>query len=510
METTGMKNYAATTNEVSESLLNRRLENQELEQDWSQVKARIERGTSTSPESRRLVDEALQILLRQVVSDDTTVSDNALETLDAIIASLDEKLSEQINSILHHPEFQKLEGSWRGLEHLVFQTETSKDLKVRVLNISKEELGKNFKRFKGSAWDQSPLFKKIYSEEFGMAGGQPYGVLVGDYSFDHSAPDVDIIKGMGQIAAASHAPFVAGAAPALLGINSWENLNEPQDLAKVMDGPEWAAWRGFRKSEDSRYVSLALPRFLSRLPYGKDNPVEGLAGFRETCEGGNHSKYTWSNAAYALATNITQAHTFYGWTACIRGKNSGGAVTGLHVHTFPTADGGTEMKCPTEVSIPFRKEHELSKLGLTTLVHWKNSDEAAFVAVPSVFDPPEFYEAEATANAKLNGSIPYLMVVSRFSHFLNKMLHDAVGSFHEKETLEKWLNDWITNFVLLDGKGTDEQKAKRPLSWAEVRVEEVEGQPGYYNAVFLLRPHYQLEGVNASLRLVSGKKFNLK
>jgi type VI secretion system protein ImpC len=315
---------------------------------------------------------------------------------------------------------------------------------------------------------------------------------------------------MGQIASAAHAPFIAGAAPGILGINSWEDINEPRDLAKVMEGPEWLSWNGFRKSEDSRYVSLALPRFLSRLPYGKENPVEGLAGFRETCEGGDHSKYTWSNAAYALATNITQAHAFYGWTACIRGKNSGGGVTGLHVHTFPTADGGTEMKCPTEVSIPFRRDHELAKLGLASLLHWKGTDEAAFLSVPSVFNPPEFYEAESTANAKLNGSIPYLMVVSRFSHFLNKMLHDAVGSFHEKETLEKWLNDWITNFVLLDGQGTDEQKAKRPLSSAKVTVEEVDGQPGYYNAVFLLRPHYQLEGVNTSLRLVSGKKFALK
>jgi len=455
---------------------------------------------SSKPHVQRAINQFIELLVNQ----DDLVSDDLLETLGAMIQSLDEKLSEQVNLILHHPDFQKLEGSWRGLEHMVYGTETGTDLKIRVLNIGKDELGKAFKKYKGASWDQSPLFKKIYSEEYDMANGTPYGVLIGDYQFSNKAADVDILKGMGQIASAAHAPFIAGADPKILNLDSWEEVNQPRDLASVMEGPEWASWRGFRESLDARYVGLTLPRFLSRLPYGKDNKVDGFE-FTEECEGGDHSKYGWSNAAYAMGTNITQAHKYYGWTACIRGKNSGGEVTGMHVHTYKTDAGGTEMKPATEVGIPGRREHELARLGFSTIVHHKNTDRAVFISAPSVYKPKELDDVEATANSNLNGALPYIFVVSRFAHYINRMIREAVGSFTTRAELEAWLNNWIAGYVLL-GEGTQEQKAKNPLSEAQVTVEEVPGQPGYYSAVFLLKPHYQLEGVTASLRLVSKVK----
>jgi type VI secretion system protein ImpC len=453
------------------------------------------------------VDELLRQVLDRAVDSDMVLDDGVLELLSALIHKLDEKLSSQLNAILHHADFQKLEGDWRGLEHMVFGTETDKDLKIRVFNVRKSELGQCFKKFKGAAWDQSPLFRKIYTDEYDTYGGHPFGTLIGAFEFGKSAADVDILKGMGAIAAAAHAPFIAAAAPELLGLDTaqgetWQNLDQIRDVAGVMEGPEWASFRGFRESLDSRYVGLTLPRFLARLPYGKENPVEGFA-FEEQCEGGDHSKYTWSNAAFALGTNITQAHKFYGWTACIRGPQSGGEVTGMHVHTFPTDDGGVEMKCPTEVSIPGRREHELARVGLSAIVHEKNTDRAVFFAARSLYQSKEYDDPVATANSKLNGGLPYVFVVSRFAHYIQQMVRKAVGSFQERSDLERWLNNWIAGYVTQDDTASQEVKARYPLRDAKVSVEEVPGEPGYYSAVFHLRPHYQLEGVNASLRLVS-------
>ena len=451
--------------------------------------------------TKRRLDTAINSFVTMLVDGRDLVSDDALETLAALIAKLDEKLSEQINLVIHHPEFQKLEGSWRGLEHMVFGTETDKDLKIKVLNITKDELSKEFKKFKGTSWDKGNLFRKIYTEEFGMPGGQPYGVLIGDYEFSNGAADVAILKGMGQIASAAHAPFVAGTAPSMFNLESWTEVAQVQDMAALLEGPEWATWRGFRESLDARYVGLTMPRFLSRLPYGKDNKVDGF-DFTEACEGGDHAKYTWSNAAYAMGTNITQAHKYYGWTACIRGKNSGGELSGLHVHTFPTADGGKEMKCPTEVNLDNRTEHELAKLGFAAVQHYKNTDTAAFTSAPNCYLPQEYDDASATANSRLNGALPYVFVTSRFAHYLNKMLLEAVGSFQDRKSLENWLDNWIHKYVTNDPNASQAVMASHPLREAEVTVQEIEGRPGYYTAVFKLRPHYQLEGVDISLRLV--------
>ncbi|MGA2441367.1 MAG: type VI secretion system contractile sheath large subunit [Tepidisphaeraceae bacterium] len=450
------------------------------------------------------IKSAVQTLAEQALAGVALVSDDAVKAIEAMISQIDAKLSEQLNQILHHPDFQKLEGTWRGLAHLVNNTETDETLKIRVLNIPKVELGKTIKNFKGTKWDQSPLFKKIYEEEYGQAGGAPYGCLIGDYQFDHSPPDVEILTGIAQIGAAAHTPFMAAAAPTLMNMDSWQELSNPRDLTKIFQSAEYAPWRTLRDSEDSRYLGLTMPRFLSRLPYGaKTNPVEEFA-FEEDTASADHSKYIWSNAAYAMGVNINRSFKMYGWCARIRGAESGGMVEGLPCHTFPTTDGGVDMKCPTEIAISDRREAELAKNGMIPLLHWKNTDYAVFIGAQSLQQPAKYEDADATANANLAARLPYLFATCRFAHFLKCIVRDKIGTFKERTDMEKWLNNWIMQYVTGDPANASEiDKAKRPLSAAEVVVEEVEGNPGYYQSKFYLRPHYQLEGLTVSLRLVS-------
>ncbi|MGC6447834.1 MAG: type VI secretion system contractile sheath large subunit [Rubripirellula sp.] len=457
-----------------------------------------------SDQAKQAVESAVQTLAEQALSQTALISSDALKSVEAIIAEIDSKLSAQVNEIMHHEDFQKLEGAWRGLHHLVNNTETDEMLKIRVLNISKKELHKTVKKFKGTAWDQSPIFKKMYEEEYGQFGGEPYGCLVSDFHFDHSPQDVELLGEMAQISAACHAPFIAGVAPSVMQMDSWQELTNPRDLTKIFQTPEYAAWRSLRESDDSKYIGLAMPRFLARLPYGEaTDPVEEFA-FEEVTEDADSSKYCWANASYAMATNITRSFKQYGWCSQIRGIESGGAVEGLPCHTFPTDDGGVEMKCPTEIAISDRREAELAKNGFMPLIHKKNSDFAAFIGAQSLHQPAVYDDPDATANANLGARLPYLFATCRFAHYLKCIVRDKVGSFKERADMQRWLQDWITQYV--DGNpdtSSDSSKAKKPLSAAEVVVEEVEGNPGYYTSKFFLRPHYQLEGLTVSLRLVS-------
>lgn len=455
-----------------------------------------------SADAKSAVAMAVKTLAEQALSATGLVSDDAIKSIQSIIAEIDKKLSEQINQIMHHEDFKALEGTWRGLHHLVSNTETDERLKIKVFNISKKDLGKTIKKFKGTAWDQSPLFKKMYEEEFGTPGGEPYGCLVGDYHFDHSPPDVEILSGMAQIASAAHAPFLAGAGPTVMNLESWQQLGDPRDLTKIFQTPEYAPWRSLRDSDDAKYLGLAMPRFLSRIPYGsKTSPVEEF-DFEEDTEGADHNKYVWSNSAYAMATNVTRAFKMYGWCARIRGAESGGMVEGLPCHTFPTDDGGVDMKCPTEIAITDRREAELAKNGFMPLSHWKNTDFAVFVGAQSLQKPATYDDADATANANLASRLPYLFATCRFAHYLKCMVRDKIGGFKERSDMEMWLNTWISKFCC-DSNSSEEMKAKYPLAAAEVKVEEVPGNPGYYTSKFFLRPHYQLEGLTVSLRLVS-------
>jgi type VI secretion system protein ImpC len=454
--------------------------------------------------AKTAVEEAVKTLAQQALANTALISEDVLHSIEAMVAEIDQKLTEQINEILHHEEYQQLESAWRGLHYLVNNTETDEMLKIRVLNISKKDLHKTLRKFKGAAWDQSPIFKKLYEEEFGQFGGEPYGCLVGDYHFNHSAPDVELLSEMAKVAAAAHAPFITGADPSLMQFESWQELANPRDLTKIMQTPEYAAWKSLRESEDSKYIGLAMPRFLGRLPYGaKSDPVEEFA-FEEDTAGADSNKFTWVNAAYGMATNINRSFKEYGWCSRIRGVESGGAVTNLPTHTFPTDDGGVDMKCPTEIGISDRREAELAKNGLMPLIHRKNTDLAAFIGAQSLHKPAEYDDPDATANANLAARLPYLFATCRFAHYLKCMVRDKVGSFKDRDAMQAWLQKWIENYVDFTAATSSEQeKARKPLAAAQVVVEDVEGNPGYYTSKFFLRPHYQLEGLSVSLRLVS-------
>ncbi len=455
-------------------------------------------------EAKSAVEQAVQTLAQQALANTALRSTDSVRTIEAMIAALDKRLTEQVNKIIHHEDFQKLESAWRGLHYLVNNTETDEQLKIRVFNVSKQELGKTLKRYKGTAWDQSPLFKKLYEEEYGQFGGEPYGALVGDYHFDHTPPDVELLTELSKLAASAHAPFITGASPSVMQMESWQELANPRDLTKIFTTPEYAAWRSLRESDDARYLAMCMPRFLARLPYGaKTSPVDEF-DFEEDTADATHTKYSWANAAYAMAVNVNRSFKSYGWCSRIRGIESGGAVENLPTHSFPSDDGGVDMKCPTEIAISDRREAELSKNGFLSMIHRKNSDFAAFISGQSLQKPQEYDDPDATANAALAARLPYLFACNRFAHYLKCIVRDKIGSFRSRDAMQNWLNEWILNYV--DGdpmNSSEETKAKRPLAAAQVEVEEVEGAPGYYQSKFYLKPHYQLEGLTVSLRLVS-------
>jgi type VI secretion system protein ImpC len=454
--------------------------------------------------ARDSVAIAVKTLAEQALARTTLVSDDALTSISEMIKAIDETLTTQVNLIIHDENFQQLENAWRGLHYLVNNTETDEMLKIRVMNISKKELGRTLKKFRGTAWDQSPIFKKIYEEEFGQLGGEPFGLLVGDYYFDHSPQDTQLLGDIAQVAAAAHAPFLAGAAPTVMQMESWSELANPRDLTKIFQTPEYAAWRSLREAEDSRYLGLCMPRFLSRLPYGaKTDPVDEFA-FEEETDSGSSENYSWCNSAYAMATNITRAFKLYGWCSNIRGIESGGAVEGLPAHTFPDDEGGIALKCPTEVAISDRREAELAKNGFIPLIFRKNSDFAAFIGAQSIQKPQEYMDPAATANANLAARLPYLFATCRFAHYLKCMVRDKIGASMSKEQIQTWLQTWLMSYV--DGSPSSSSmqfKATHPLADGRVELEENEENPGYYMAKFFLQPHYQLEGLTVSMRLVS-------
>jgi type VI secretion system protein ImpC len=460
-----------------------------------------------SDEARKEIQDSVKKLVGLILADHDIISKDspdALDKIERVIAEIDRKLTAQMNLIIHHEKFQKLEGSWRGLHHLVSNTETSDMLKIKVFNVSKSELARSFKGKSVAGWDQTDIFKKIYEEEYGTPGGQPFGVLIGDYEFGPSAQDVQVLRGMSKVAATAHAPFIASANAELLDMQSWTELNNSRDLRKAIDTKNHMAWNSLREDEDSRYLGLTMPRFLSRVPYGsKTEPLDAF-DFEEETDGSDHSKYCWSNAAYAFGANINRAFYQNGWTTQIRGLEAGGIVENLPCHVFPTDDGGLDAKCPTEIAITDRREKELSDIGIIPLSHYRNTDYACFFGAQSLKKPTQYLDAAATANEALSCRLPYLFATCRFAHYLKCMVRDKVGSFMEASDMQVWLNKWITSYVV--DSGDEETKAKYPLKEARVEVTDIEGDPGNYRAVFYLRPHFQLEGLTASLRLVSTMK----
>jgi type VI secretion system protein ImpC len=456
-------------------------------------------------EAAKEVDSAVVALVKEALSDDTVISDDVIDTIQAMLARIDKKLTDQVNKIIHATEFQTLESSWRGLAYTINNSETDATLRVNVMNVSKNELKSELRRYPGAKWDKSPLFQKIYEQEFGTMGGKPFGALIGDFYFDQSTGDVGLLRDMGKIAAAAHAPFISAANPTLLGMDAWTEIGNPPDLSEIFETPDYAAWNSLRDSENSRYVALVLPRVLSREPYSQNsNSVVEEFAFEEETDGHAGNLYSWMNAAHAMAANINRAHKEHGWTVRIRGVQSGGEVMNLPTHTFDTGDGSKDLKCPTEVSITDRREGELSKAGLIGLIHRKHTDKAAFIGAQSLYRPKKYVDDLATASDNMSSRIPYIFAVSRFSHYLKCMVRDKIGTSPDRVQLEKDLQTWINKYVSANPESaTEKEKAKKPLAGATVQVIADEENPGYYMGKFFLKPHFQMEGMDIGMSLVS-------
>ncbi|MCW5980962.1 MAG: type VI secretion system contractile sheath large subunit [Bryobacteraceae bacterium] len=477
---------AATTQEAGATLI-----------DQIVSEGRFGKDTGARERGKNLVSE----FINQVIEGQMTVTPDIEAMINTRIAQIDHLLSLQLNEILHHPKFQQLEATWRGIRYMIEQSETGVNLKIKLLNISKKELLRDLQRV--PEFDQSQTFKKIYEQEFGVFGGEPFACLVGDYEFSRGPEDVELLERVSQVAAAAHAPFMTAAAPEMLNLETFTNLDVPRDLAKVFDTTEYARWKGFRQSEDSRYVCLTMPRVLMRVPYGRETkPIDGF-NYEEKVSGADHGKYLWGNAAYALGARITNAFARYGWCAAIRGVEGGGLVDSLPCHIFRTEEGDVALKCPTETIITDRREKELADLGFAPLVHCKGTDYAAFFSVQTAQKPKSYDTEQANANARLSAQLPYILAVSRFAHYLKSMMRDKIGSFQSRKDCEVFLNRWIMNYVTPDDTASPAVKAQFPLREARVDVQEVAGKPGVFRAVAFLRPHFQLDELSVSLRLVA-------
>jgi type VI secretion system protein ImpC len=463
---------------------------------------------ATPQTERSRAQELVEALADEALRGTVTYSRNMTQTLKDGIAALDAALSKQLAAVLHHPDFQKLEGSWRGLHHLVMNTETGATLKVKVFNVSKRELFKDVD--KAVEFDQSQVFKKLYENEFGSPGGEPYGALIGDYEFGNHPEDIELLSKMSNVAAAAFCPFISAASPKLFGFDAWTEMSKPRDLEKIFETTEYTKWRSFRDSEDSRFTTLVMPRVLARLPYGSTTkPIEEF-DFEEVeldkagkAKAVAHDHYTWMNASYVYGTKLTDAFAKYGWCTAIRGAEGGGKVEGLPAHVFTSDDGDADLKCPSEIGITDRREAELSKLGFLPLCHYKNTDYAVFFGAQTCQKPKKYDRPEATANAAISARLPYIMATSRIAHYLKVMARDKIGSFMEVSDCENWLNRWIKNYVNANAQSGQEMKAKYPLAEAKVEVKEIPGKPGSYNAVAWLRPWLQFEELSASLRMVA-------
>lgn len=470
--------------------------------ELSLIDSIIQEGKMAKDENQETyAKDLLSEFAKQVLDEGMVVDKGLNQTIKERIGQIDQLINGQLNEILHNEKFQKMEAAWKGMEYLVRNTETSSTLKLRVLNVAKDELVDDLE--KAMEFDQSALFKKIYEHEYGTFGGTPYSVLIGDYYFGRHPRDMSLLERISHVASAAHSPFIAAADPRLFDMDSFQELGNPHDLSKIFESAELAKWRTFRESEDSRFVSLVMPHILLRQPYGPDSePVEHL-NYIEDVSGKDHSKYLWGNAAYALGSRITNAFSKYKWCASIRGVEGGGLVEDLPAHNFLTSDGDIELKCPTEVQITDRREKELNDLGFISLVHCKGTDQAAFFGGQTANKPKIYTTDEANENAQISSMLPYILASSRFAHYLKVIMRDKVGSFATKDQISDYLNNWLSNYILLADDAGPDMKAEYPLREGRVDVAEVEGKIGAYRAIVFLRPHFQLEELTTSIRLVA-------
>ena len=454
------------------------------------------------------VHELVRTLVEQANQGTVSFDRNLPRTIERAITALDQALSSQLNEIIHHPDFLKLEGSWRGLNYLVMNSETGSNLKIRVLNASKRELNRDLSR--AVEFDQSLLFRKIYENEFGTPGGEPYGALIGDYEWTNHPEDIESLRLISNVSAAAFAPFISAAGAGMMGFEQWTELSRPRDLAKIFETTEYLKWRGFRDSEDSRFVSLVMPRVVARLPYGaRTKPIDAFEYEEAPIEANGvplpmaHEQYCWMNAAFVMGTRLTEAFSRNGFCTAIRGAEGGGKVDDLPQHVFQSDDGDMDAKCPTEIGITDRREYELSNLGFLPLCHYKNQDFAVFFGAQTTQKSKQYDRPDASANAAISARLPYIMATSRFAHYLKVMARDKIGSFMEAADCEIWLNRWIKNYVNTNENAGAESKAKFPLREARVKVREIPGRPGAYNAIAYMRPWLQMEELTTSMRMVA-------
>jgi len=461
------------------------------------AQGRFSRESGNLERGKDLVKE----FVHQVLDGSMTLSKDAEATISARLAQIDRLISIQLNEVLHHPSFQKLEATWRGIKYLMDQSETNDTLKIKVLNVSKKDLLRDLQR--APEFDQSALFKKVYEEEFGVFGGAPFAAMVGDFEFGKGPEDLELLEKIGQVASAAHAPFLSAASPGLLNLGDYTQLGAPRDMSKIFDSTEYAKWKSFRQSDDSRYVALTLPHILMRQPYGQETKQIEAFAYEEAVDGRDHSKYLWGNAAYGLAARLTNSFARFGWCASIRGVENGGLVEGLTAHNFRTDEGDIALKCPTEVTITDRREKELADQGFVPLVHCKGTDKAAFFSVQTVNKPKLYDKPEANANARLSAQLPYVLAMSRFAHYLKAMMRDKIGSAMSRSQAEAFLNQWVSNYVIADDNASAAAKSERPLREARIEVMTVPGNAGALRAVAFMRPHFQLDELTVSLRLVA-------
>ena len=463
---------------------------------------------ATRQTKREEAEDLLSNLTEQVLKGTVSWDRNLTKTIASAISAIDEAISKQLTAVMHHEKFQKLEGSWRGLNHLVMNSETSSTLKIRMLNITKRELFKDLD--KAVEFDQSQTFKKVYEEEFGIAGGEPYGAMIGDFQFTNHPEDIDLLGKMSNVAAAGFCPFISSAGPEMFGFDEFTELSKPRDLGQIFESQEYIKWRSFRDSEDSRFVTLTMPRVLSRLPYGENTkPVEAFNYEEFPTESSgmsvavDHDQYCWMNAAYVMGTTLTKAFSENSWCTAIRGAEGGGKVEGLPSHIFKSDDGDTDQKCPTEIGITDRREAELGNEGFLPLCHYKNTDYSVFFGAQTSQDAKVYDNPDATANASISSRLPYIMATARIAHFLKVMARDKIGSFLEAKDAERWLNNWISNYTNSNPDASPEMKAKYPLAEARIEVRENPGAPGSYSAIAYLKPWLQMEELTTSLRMVA-------
>ncbi len=451
--------------------------------------------------------ELLSVLMGQVMDGTVTWDKNLTKTIEDAVVALDEKISVQLADVMHNNSFQKLEGSWRGLQKLVKNSELSRQQKVRIIDFTRDELLEQFED--APAIDRSRFFDLVYQHEYGTAGGEPFGLLLGDFEFSHRDEDVALLRYIGEVASASHAPFIAAAGPELFDFNTFETFDEGKPVAAGFDTPAYASWNSFRDSDDSRYVTLTLPRTLARMPYGSNGSKVkefNFEEFRSAADGERRPEgqqdFTWSNAAYDMGLLINNSFTKYGWCTAIRGAENGGKVENLPNYIYKSEAGDQVQQCPTQVNFTDEREKELSDLGLLPLVHYKGSDYGVFMGAQTVQRAKEFTDPDATANAAISARLPYIMASSRVAHYLKVMGRDKIGSSMDPRDVQSDMSSWINQYVNPNAIGND-AKAEKPLCEAVIKVEEQTGRPGCYSAIAYLRPWLQMEELTTSLRMVA-------